>query len=65
MTDSEGRGELSVEDNGVGFDPETPSKGIGRRLIAGLTAQLNGQLRSARVESGGSRFTLTFPLATV
>jgi len=55
----DGRGQLSVEDNGVGFDPTVPGKGIGRRLIAALTQQLNGE---SWFESG-SLFTLVFPLA--
>jgi two-component sensor histidine kinase len=55
-------GELCVEDNGVGFDPDAPTKGIGRRLIAALTAQLNGQSTFSAAAGGGSRFTLTFPL---
>lgn len=59
------RGQLVVEDNGTGFDPDAPSKGIGRRLIAALTQQINGESRFARAESGGSRFELIFPLASV
>jgi two-component sensor histidine kinase len=58
----DGIGELCVEDNGVGFDPETPTKGIGRRLITALTAQLNGESSFTPAAGGGSRFTLTFPL---
>ncbi|MEP7240294.1 MAG: histidine kinase dimerization/phosphoacceptor domain -containing protein [Devosia sp.] len=55
---------LTVEDNGVGFDPEAPAKGIGRRLIAALTKQLGGEAEVTRPGDGGSRFVLTFPLAT-
>ena len=60
----EGRGQLTVEDNGLGFDPQTPTKGIGRRLIAALTQQLNGESRFETAIDGGSLFTLTFPLAS-
>jgi len=55
------RGHLIVEDNGVGFDPAAPAKGIGHKLIAALTQQIDGE---ASFSSGqGSRFDLTFPLA--
>lgn len=59
----DGRGQLSVEDNGVGFDPQVPAKGIGRRLIGALTQQLNGESNFETSPGGGSLFTLTFPLA--
>lgn len=61
--EGEGRGMLTVEDNGVGFDPQAPVKGIGRRLIAALTQQLGGESRVETAPNGGSLFTLTFPLA--
>jgi two-component sensor histidine kinase len=54
-------GRLVIADNGVGFDPGQRAKGMGRRLIVGLTEQLQGE--SSFVSEGGSRFTLTFPLA--
>ena len=59
---ADGRGRLTVEDNGVGFDPAQPAKGIGRRLIAALTQQLGGE--SHAVSENGSTFTLVFPLAS-
>ena len=57
----DGRGELTVADDGVGYDPAAPAKGIGRRLIGALTQQLGGE---SEVRSGpaGSVFTLVFPL---
>lgn len=62
VAEAEGRALLTVRDNGVGFDPDAPAKGIGRRLIGGLTAQLQGE--SDHVSDGeGSVFTLRFPLA--
>ena len=60
----DGRGQLTVEDNGLGFDPQTPTKGIGRRLIAALTQQLNGESRFEAAGDGGSLFTLIFSLAS-
>ncbi|MBN9304597.1 MAG: hypothetical protein BGO82_12190 [Devosia sp. 67-54] len=59
----DGRGRLVVEDDGVGFDPATPAKGIGQRLIRALTEQLGGQSRFEPAPGGGTRFELTFPLA--
>jgi two-component sensor histidine kinase len=57
----DGRGELTVADDGVGYDPSVPAKGIGRRLIAGLTQQLGGETSVS--SDAGSVFTLVFPLA--
>ena len=62
VAEDENRARLTVRDNGVGFDPEAPAKGIGRRLIVGLTAQLQGESRHVS-DADGSVFTLTFPLA--
>ena len=56
----DGMGELVIEDNGEGFDPEAKSQGMGRRLVEGLAAQLTGTFR---YETGsGTRFTLQFPI---
>lgn len=52
-------GKLTIKDNGVGFDPSKQTRGMGRRLIVGLTQQLQGE--SSFVSEGGSLFTLTFP----
>ena len=60
--DSTGRGRLTVADNGVGFDPDKPAKGIGQRLIRALTGQLGGESTMASGDAG-STFELTFPLA--
>jgi two-component sensor histidine kinase len=60
---ADGSGQLVVEDNGVGFDPAVPGKGIGQRLIKALTEQLSGLSTMEAPAAGGSRFTLTFPLA--
>lgn len=57
-----GRGLLTIADDGVGFDPGKPAKGIGQRLIRALAEQLRGQLNITSSE-GGSTFTLSFPLA--
>ncbi len=54
-------GRLVVSDNGVGFDPAVPAKGIGQRLIKALTAQLGGT--SEMSSANGATFSLVFPLA--
>jgi two-component sensor histidine kinase len=54
-------GELTIEDDGIGFDPAADSRGIGRRLVTALVEQLRG--KSELISTGtGARFTLTFPL---
>ena len=61
----DGRGRLLVEDDGVGFDPAVPAKGIGQRLIKALTEQLAGTSEMTAGANAGSRFELVFPLAKV
>ncbi len=51
--------ELLVSDDGVGFDPTAPGKGIGRRLVRGLAQQIRGQHEFTSGQ--GSEFRLTFP----
>jgi two-component sensor histidine kinase len=63
-TDDE-HGRLTIEDNGVGYDADSPAKGIGRRLIKALTQQIGGESKVEMPPGGGSRFTLDFPLAQV
>jgi two-component sensor histidine kinase len=59
--DGDGRGLMTIADDGVGFDPDKPAKGIGQRLIRALTEQLGGELNISSSE-GGSTFMLSFPL---
>ncbi len=55
-----GEGILGVRDNGVGYDPQVPARGIGRKLILALSQQIRGE---ASFSSGdGSLFQLRFPL---
>jgi two-component sensor histidine kinase len=60
---------LSVEDDGIGFDPAAPPRGtgLGTQIVRALTAQLGGQ---ARVEPAlshahrpGVRWAMQFPVA--
>lgn len=60
---ADGRGQLTIEDNGVGFDPERPTRGSGRRLIGTFASRIGGEARFASQAGSGSRFTLRFPLA--
>lgn len=53
-------GILTIHDNGIGFDPETSSKGTGSKLIDGLVAQIQGET-GYRFEQG-TRFEMRFPL---
>ncbi|MBN9360861.1 MULTISPECIES: histidine kinase dimerization/phosphoacceptor domain -containing protein [unclassified Devosia] len=54
----DGRALLVVQDNGQGFDPSLPSKGIGQRLVEGFAAQLGGEISHA--QNDGYVFTLNF-----
>lgn len=53
-----GKAVLRVTDNGKGFDPQKPSEGMGRRLIAGLVTQIGGITTISGDE--GTDFTLEF-----
>ncbi|KQW81088.1 hypothetical protein ASC89_04455 [Devosia sp. Root413D1] len=55
----DGRASLSVQDDGTGFDPSVPAKGIGRRLVEGFAAQLGGEIIHS--QNNGYVFTLDFP----
>jgi two-component sensor histidine kinase len=59
--EDDGRGRLTVSDNGVGFDPTIPAKGIGQKLVTALARQVGGEY--AYSSDNGARFDLTFPLA--
>jgi len=58
----DGRGRLIVADNGVGFDPSLPAKGIGQKLIKAFAGQLGGVVETTSGGTG-SRFAMAFPLA--
>lgn len=58
--DQENRATLTIADDGVGFDPESPSDGMGRRLVKGLVQQIDGVMHYAPGEKG-STFILVFP----
>lgn len=53
---------VTVEDNGVGFDPGTPTDGLGLQNIAGrLEAMCGGRLDVDSAPRKGCRVTLTIP----
>lgn len=54
----DGQASLVVQDNGRGFDPSAPAKGIGKRLVEGLASQLGGEISHAQED--GYIFTLSF-----
>jgi two-component sensor histidine kinase len=54
--------ELTVVDDGVGYDPEPGSKGDGVELMRGLARQLQGELQLIRLEKG-TMVRLVFPAA--
>jgi two-component sensor histidine kinase len=59
---------LSVEDNGIGYDPAAPAQGtgLGTQIIRSLAAQLGGQARIGPARSDGNRpgarWTICFPV---
>jgi two-component sensor histidine kinase len=62
LTSEGSSGRLVVRDNGLGFDPQVPTKGIGRRLITALAAQMQGEATQTSTPDG-SEFNLVFPLS--
>ena len=58
----DGHAMLRVKDNGIGFDTNGPSSGMGSRLVEGFTSQMQGKM-TYKIESGTS-FELVFPFAS-
>ena len=56
----DGRGQLTIRDNGVGFDPEAKSAGMGRRLVKSLERQIGAT--STHSFDNGTSYELEFPL---
>ena len=56
-------GELVVEDDGVGFDPATPTSGtgLGAKILEAMRRGLGGQIEHDR-SATGTRILMTFPL---
>ena len=53
-------GVLKVRDDGIGFDSEQSSKGMGSKLLSGLVSQIQGECKYTFVN--GTTFELCFPL---
>lgn len=56
-----GKAQLTIADNGPGFEPEGVAKGMGSRLISGFVEQIGGAYRIEK--AGGTRFVMTFPIS--
>lgn len=56
--EDEGRARLTISDDGVGIDADTVSDGMGRRLVEGLAAQIQGSFTYRN--EGGTTFELQF-----
>ena len=56
---ADGKGELVVSDNGVGYELTQDSKGIGSKLIRAFVSQLGGE--SEITTKSGTAFSLKFP----
>ncbi len=56
-----GMARLVIADDGVGFDPDLPAQGMGRRLVTRFAQQLGASVD--HTGSDGARFTLVFPLS--
>ena len=54
--------ELTVSDNGVGYEESEHSKGRGHGLLHGLATQLGGRMMIAASEVGGTQCRLLFPV---
>ena len=53
---------LSIEDDGMGFDPSAPAVGYGMRSIRESVKKLQGQLDIDSSQGLGSRITITLPI---
>jgi len=64
-TDSQGRFELSIDDNGNGIqqdaEPSAERGGLGFTLLRGLSTQLDGEVTVSRLSEGGTRVLIRFP----
>lgn len=55
--------ELSIADNGPGFDPETVTRNSGLMMVEALVSQLGGTMRLQSPDSGGADWRITLPAA--
>jgi signal transduction histidine kinase len=53
---------LTIEDDGVGFDPGTPSVGNGMRNMSERAAALRGELQLASRNGKGTKLRVSFPI---
>jgi signal transduction histidine kinase len=53
---------LTVEDDGVGFDPRAQSAGNGMRNMGERAAALGGELQLASRNGDGTKLSVSFPI---
>lgn len=61
LSDQAGRVELSVEDDGIGFDPTDPAHGFGRQSMLQRTLSIGGRLQVQSDPGRGTRVLVTVP----
>jgi signal transduction histidine kinase len=61
LANGEGGAVLTVEDDGVGFDPRSRSAGNGLRNMRGRAAAVHGALRITSRDGRGTRLRLSVP----
>ena len=54
---------MTVSDNGIGFDPSGPGKGLGLSNMASRVAAIGGSFRVDTTEDDGTVVRATFPLS--
>jgi signal transduction histidine kinase len=62
MEDSDGEVKVSVEDNGIGFDPRSTRKGAGLKNIQNRIYLINGRHEFESAPDKGSKIIITFPI---
>jgi PAS domain S-box-containing protein len=58
----ESRGVLSVEDNGIGFDPAAPSAGMGLGTMRERAAVIGGEMSITSTPQQGTKVEITFAI---
>jgi signal transduction histidine kinase len=53
---------LTVDDDGVGFDPDSPREGFGLRSMAARIAEIGGSMRVASAPGRGTRVSVSVPV---
>jgi two-component sensor histidine kinase len=59
-----GRGLLTIRDNGIGFDSQAVTSSMGQQLMSAFAGQLGGSCDIAPAEGGGALVTLDYKLTS-